>query len=197
MEEGLGAAWSEPDATTFMVRGSDYMKTRRKINSGKAIYRLLHTLCMLRAAWHSYTQIWSKVNALIALYGNRHAGMLTASRQQCLLFVRPYCFHACYQQSISVSGMSNHLHACMHDCMRREIRAAHVGHGTEDDQHINMCIRRNMFRYAACGHNYHTMQEQHMLSDMLLSCRHQLPQLQAPVIVLLPVKLTLKLETSF
>lgn len=32
-------SWGEPDATTFMVRGSDYMKTRRKVNSDKAIYR--------------------------------------------------------------------------------------------------------------------------------------------------------------
>ena len=34
-------AWSEPDATSFMVRGSDYMKTRRKVNSDKAIYRYI------------------------------------------------------------------------------------------------------------------------------------------------------------
>ncbi|DBA95460.1 TPA: hypothetical protein ACH3X3_013326 [Trebouxia sp. C0006] len=35
-------SWGEPDATTFMVRGSDYMKTRRKVNSDKAIYRLVN-----------------------------------------------------------------------------------------------------------------------------------------------------------
>ena len=32
-------SWAEPDATTFMVRGSDYMKSRKKVNSDKAIYR--------------------------------------------------------------------------------------------------------------------------------------------------------------
>lgn len=37
--DGHSGAWSEPDATTFMVRGSDYMKTRSKVNSDKAIYR--------------------------------------------------------------------------------------------------------------------------------------------------------------
>ena len=36
---GHSGAWSEPDATSFLVRGLDYMKTRRKINSDKAIYR--------------------------------------------------------------------------------------------------------------------------------------------------------------
>ncbi|KAL3149993.1 hypothetical protein ABBQ38_013349 [Trebouxia sp. C0009 RCD-2024] len=39
---GTSGAWSEPDATSFMVRGSDYMKTRRKVNSDKAIYRLVN-----------------------------------------------------------------------------------------------------------------------------------------------------------
>ena len=39
---GVGSrsgAWDEPDATTFMVRGSDYMKTKRKVNSEAAIYK--------------------------------------------------------------------------------------------------------------------------------------------------------------
>lgn len=36
------ASWAEPDATTFMVRGADYMKTRRKVNSDRAIYRLVN-----------------------------------------------------------------------------------------------------------------------------------------------------------
>lgn len=36
------ASWGEPDATTFMVRGSDYMKSRKKVNSDKAIYRLVN-----------------------------------------------------------------------------------------------------------------------------------------------------------
>ena len=37
--ESQSGAWGEPDATTFMIRGDDYMKTRRKVPSDKAIYR--------------------------------------------------------------------------------------------------------------------------------------------------------------
>jgi hypothetical protein len=33
--------WSEADATQFKIRSMDYMKTRVKINSEKAIYRLV------------------------------------------------------------------------------------------------------------------------------------------------------------
>lgn len=45
---GHSAAWSEPDATSFMVRGSDYMKTRRKVNSDKAIYRYICTAACIQ-----------------------------------------------------------------------------------------------------------------------------------------------------
>ena len=70
--DSQSGAWGEPDATTFMIRGDDYMKTRRKVPSDKAIYRSasaisLHSTGAVKSQHTNHLQQISQMTAWLDL----------------------------------------------------------------------------------------------------------------------------------